>query len=344
MATMRDVAVRAGVSVSTVSHVMNGTRVVAGGTEERVRAAVAELGYRENLLAKGLKTRRTFTIGLLISDIQNPFFTSVVRGVEDAALRRGYHVFLCNTDENSKREEEYIIELGKKRVDGLIVASTAPRHNHAQRLREEDAPFVFMDRVVESIEADAVRVNNRAGMRLAAEHLVELGHARVGMVSGPLDLATGYERYHGLREALEDLGVGLDDSLVRFGDFMTTSGQRGAAELLGLDSPPTALVTANNQMTLGAMLAVRQLGVKVPDELSLVGFDDVEWGPVADPPLTAVAQPTYDLGHGAAEMLLDRIEGVADEGPHVRLLDPWLVARGSTARLGATEGAAPERT
>lgn len=334
MATMKDVAVRAGVSVSTVSHVLNGTRVVAEETGERVRAAVAELGYRENLLAKGLKTRRTFTIGLLISDIQNPFFTSVVRGVEDAALRRGYHVFLCNTDENPEREEEYIIELDKKRVDGLIVASSAPRHNHARRLREEEVPFVFMDRVVESVEADVIRVNNRAGMRAAADHLVDLGHRRIGMVSGPLDLAPGYERYHGLKEALEELGVGLDESLVRFGDFMKTSGQKGAEELLGLGEPPTALVTANNQMTLGAMLAVRQLGVKIPDELSLVGFDDVEWAPLADPPLTAVAQPTYDLGYGAGEMLLDRIEGVAEDGRRVRLLDPWLVVRDSTMRLG----------
>lgn len=334
MATMKDVAARAGVSVSTVSHVLNGTRVVAGETEERVRSAVEELRYRENLLAKGLKTRRTFTIGLLISDIQNPFFTSVVRGVEDAALRRGYHVFLCNTDENSKREEEYIVELDKKRVDGLIVASSAPRHNRAQRLREEEIPFVFMDRVVESVEADVIRVNNRAGMRAAAKHLVGLGHNRIGMVSGPLDLVPGYERYHGLKEALEDLGVGLDESLVRFGDFMTTSGQRGAAELLGLDEPPTALVTANNQMTLGAMLAIREMGLKIPDELSLVGFDDVEWAPLANPPLTAVAQPTYDLGHGAGEMLLDRIEGVAKDSRQIRLLDPWLVVRGSTAWIG----------
>ena len=328
---MKDVAERARVSVSTVSHVLNGTRKVSEGTRGEVLAAVEELSYRQNLLAKGLKTRRTYTIGLLISDIQNSFFTQVVRGVEDEALSRGYHLFLCNTDEDPGREDEYITELAKKRVDGLMVAPSMRRGDHAGRLLDEGVPFVFVDRDVEGVEADVVSVDNRAGMRLIAEHLVGLGHRRIAMISGPLDKASGYERHLGLRDALADLGVELDDSLVRFGDFRTSSGREGARELMGLPSPPTALVTANNQMTLGALLTVNEMGLSVPDDVSVVGFDDPEWAPLTGPPLTTLAQPTYEMGVKAAEMLLDRIETGPDEGSRKVLLDPWLVVRKSTA-------------
>ncbi|MDQ4128345.1 MAG: LacI family transcriptional regulator [Actinomycetota bacterium] len=331
---MKDVAEKARVSVSTVSHVLNGTRRVADGTQEAVLAAVEELSYQPNLLAKSLKTRRTFTIGLLVSDIQNSFFTSVVRGIEDLALSRGYHLFLCNTDEDAAREDEYVRELAKKRVDGLLVASSAPRHNHARRLRAEGLPFVFVDRKVEGVAADVISVDNREGMRLISYHLAGLGHERIGMISGPLDKASGYERYLGLRAALADLGVSLEDSLVRFGNFRTSSGREGARELLRLPSPPTALVTANNQMTLGALMAVKEMGLRIPDDVSVVGFDDPEWAPLTAPPLTTLAQPTYEMGVEAARLLLDRIEGEQDGRTRRVLLEPWLVVRGSTAPPG----------
>lgn len=327
---MKDVAELAGVSASTVSHVLNGTRKVSEDTRERVRLAIEELGYEPNLLAKSLKVSRTFTIGLLISDIQNPFFTSVIRGAEDVALSRGYHLFLCNTDEDPNREDEYVRELSKKRVDGLIVASSASRRNHTLQLRLEDVPFVFMDREVEGIEADTVSVDNRLGMRLIAEHLTQLGHERVGMVSGPLEKSSGHERYHGLRDALADLGLPLRDSLVRFGDFRVSGGREAAEELLRLPEPPTALVVSNNQMTLGALLAVRELGLRVPDEVSVVSFDDMEWAPLANPPLTALAQPTYEMGATAARILLDKIEKKAIGSPSKLFMEPELMVRGST--------------
>jgi len=327
---MKDVAELAGVSASTVSHVLNGTRKVSEDTRERVRLAIEELGYEPNLLAKSLKVSRTFTIGLLISDIQNPFFTSVIRGAEDVALSRGYHLFLCNTDEDPNREDEYVRELSKKRVDGLIVASSASRRDHALQLRLEDVPFVFMDREVEGIEADTVSVDNRLGMRLIAEHLTQLGHERVGMVSGPLEKSSGHERYHGLRDALADLGLPLHDSLVRFGDFRVSGGREAAEELLRLPEPPTALVVSNNQMTLGALLAVRELGLRVPDDVSVVSFDDMEWAPLANPPLTALAQPTYEMGATAARMLLNKIEKKATGSPSKLFMEPELVVREST--------------
>ena len=334
---MKDVAERARVSVSTVSHVLNGTRRVAGETQEAVLAAVEELSYQPNLLAKSLKTRRTFTIGVLVSDIQNSFFTSLVRGIEDVALSRGYHLFLCNTDEDAGREDEYVRELTNKRVDGLLVASSAPRHDHAGRLGAENLPFVFVDRKVEGVDADVISVDNREGMRLISEHLAGLGHERIGMISGPLDKASGYERYLGLQGALADLGVGLKDSLVRFGDFRTSSGREGAMELLGLPSPPTALVTANNQMTLGALMAVKEMGLRIPDDVSVVGFDDPEWAPLTAPPLTTLAQPTYEMGVEAVRLLLDRIEGERHGGARRVLLEPWLVIRESTAPPGGGE-------
>jgi LacI family transcriptional regulator len=329
--TRKDVAARASVSVSTVSHVLNGTRNVAEATQRRVLASVEELGYRQNMLARGLKTRQTFTIGLLISDIQNPFFASVVRGIEDVALSRGYHLILCNTDEDPEREDAYITELAKRQVDGLIVASAASRHNHAERLRVEGIPYAFMDREVEGVSADAVRVDNELGTRMIADHLVGLGHERIGMISGPLDKSSGHERYGGLKEALVELGGGLADSLVRFGDFKTPSGGAGAKDLLKLLDPPTALVVSNNQMTLGALLAIRELELKIPDDVSVVGFDDMEWAPLADPPLTALAQPTYEMGVEAVGMLLERMDGDEEVPPRRKLLEPHLVVRSSTA-------------
>ena len=334
---MKDVAARARVSVSTVSHVLNETRRVSEETRGEVLAAIKELSYRPNLLAKGLRTRRTYTIGLLIPDIQNSFFTSVVRGVEDVALSRGYHLFLCKTDEDRRREDEYITELAKKRVDGLMVAPPARREAGVRRLRREGVPFVFVDRDVEGAEADVVSVNYQAGMRLTAEHLVGLEHRRIAiLISGPLDKASGYERHLGLHDALSDLGVELEDSLVRFGDFRASSGREEARDLLSLPSPPTAMVTANNQMTLGALLTISEMGLGVPGDVSVVGFDDLEWAPLAGPPLTGpplttVAQPTYEMGVRAARMLFDRIETEpGGEGRKV-LLEPWLVVRESTA-------------
>jgi LacI family transcriptional regulator len=255
--------------------------------------------------------------------------------VEDEALSRGYHLFLCNTDEDPEREDEYITELAKKRVDGLMVAPSARRESHVGRLLDEGVPFVFVDRDVEGVDADVVSVDNRAGMRLIAEHLVGLGHRRIAMISGPLDKASGYERHLGLRDALADLGVALEDSLVRFGDFRTTGGRAGARELLGLSPPPTALVTANNQMTLGALLTINEMGLGVPDDISVVGFDDPEWAPLTGPPLTTLAQPTYEMGVRAAKMLLDRIEAGSEGESRKVLLEPWLVVRGSTAPTGA---------
>lgn len=328
---MKDVAERARVSVSTISHVLNGTRHVSEDTRKRVLVAIEEMGYQPNLLARGLKTQRTFTIGLLISDIQNPFFTSVIRGIEDVALSRGYHLFLCNTDEDPERESAYVRELLNKQVDGLIITSASSRHDHAQRLRLEKVPFVLMDREIEGMEADTVRVDNRLGVNLIAEHLVGLGHKRIGMVSGPLETSPGHERHLGLQNALSKLGVPLDDSLVRFGDFRRTSGQERTTELLRLPVPPTALVVANNQMTLGALLAIRELGLRVPDDVSVIGFDDMEWAPLANPPLTAVAQPTYQMGVEAAQILLNKVGGDPDGTPAQVLLEPNLVVRESTA-------------
>lgn len=327
---MKEVARQAQVSASTVSHVLNGTRKVSEETRERVAQTIEDLGYQPNLLAKSFKTQKTFTIGLLISDIQNPFFTSVIRGVEDVALSRGYHLFLCNTDEDPVREDAYITELSNKRVDGLIVASAASRNNYASWLRLENIPFVFMDREVEGMEADVIRVDNYLGTRLIAEHLVSLGHERIGMISGPMDKSSGYERHQGLKIALTELGISLDDSLVRFGDFRSPSGRIGATELLKHSARPTALVIANNQMTLGALLAIRDLGLKIPNDVSVVGFDDMEWAPLVDPPLTALAQPTYKMGSSAVEMLLDRITG-DEKGPPRRIfIEPELIVRRST--------------
>ena len=329
--SMKDVARHAGVSVATVSHVLNDTRRVAPATHARVLAAIEQLGYESNMLARGLRTKRTMIIGLLVSDIQNPFFTSAVRGVEDAALPRGYHVVLCNTDEDLQREDEYLRELRKRQVDGLILASSAPRLQPVHQPWSFDRPVVFMDREVAGVQGGSIRVDNVKGMHLAAEHLVQLGHSRIAMVSGPLDKISGYERYHGLRKALADLGLNLDDELVRFGDFRLDGGKRAAADLFAVSPPPTAVVVANNLMTLGCLLALRELGWQVPRDISVLGFDDMDWAPLMNPPLTTIKQPTYQMGEEAVEMLFEQMRG--EEPRHV-FLDPRLIVRQSTAPPG----------
>ncbi|MCC7372417.1 MAG: LacI family DNA-binding transcriptional regulator [Chloroflexi bacterium] len=337
-ATIIDVAREAGVSTTTVSHVLNDTRPVAVATRQRVLAAIERLHYEVNSLAQGLKRDRSHTIGLLITDISNPFFTSLVRGIEDVANAAGYSVILCNTDEDPRKELTYLSMLRRKRVDAILMAPTGTRQPAVDRLVELGFPLVCFDRPPPGAPCDAVLVDNVRGAWEAVNHLVELGHTRIGVISGLAGVGTTNERLAGFHQALADRGIRADPDLVRLGNSRLDGGYREMLALLDLPRPPSAVFSTNNLMTIGALLALQARQVRVPDDLAIVGFDDFDWAIVLRPRLTSVAQPTYEIGATAARMLLERIEGGGGKEPRHVVLPTRLIVRES---CGAAQGFHP---
>jgi len=308
MATIRDVAKRAGVSVATVSHVINGTRHVAPETAERVQRAMEELDYYPNAVAQSLRTRTTHAIGVVVSDITNPFFATLVRGAEDAALEAGYSIVVCNSDETLEKENRYVQVLRRRRVDGMLLAPVGGGENPAiWKLARQGVPFVFVDRRAPGVEADAVLSDNVGGAYLATKHLLERGHERIGIVLGIPGATTSEERLAGYRRALEEAGIPLAEELVVWGGYRVEGGRRATAELLSLTPPPTAIFSTNNLMTVGTLQELFARGVRIPDQIAVVGFDDLEWAEMANPSLTAVAQRPYEIGRWALEILLERL-------------------------------------
>lgn len=317
--------------MATVSHVINGTRYVAPGTAERVRRAMEELDYHPNAVAQSLRTRRTHVIGVVVSDITNPFFATLVRGAEDAALEAGYSIVVCNSDETVEKENRYVQVLRRRRVDGLLLAPVGGGENPAiQKLARQNVPFVFVDRRAPGVEADAVLSDNVGGAYLATKHLIERGHKRIGIVLGIPGATTTEERFAGYRQALEEAGIPVSEELISYGGYRVEGGCRATHELLVLSEPPTAIFSTNNLMTTGVLKELFQRGLNIPDEMAVVGFDDLEWAEMANPPLTAVAQRPYEIGHRALAILLDRFSSVGNLSAREVRIPVELKVRGST--------------
>ncbi|MCR4391933.1 MAG: LacI family transcriptional regulator [Candidatus Acetothermia bacterium] len=329
--TIRDVAERAGVSVATVSHVINGTRKVAPDTAERVRRAMEELDYQPNAVAQSLRTRVTHAIGVVVSDITNPFFATLVRGAEDAAVAAGYSVIVCNSDEDPSKEDSYVRLLLRRRMDGLLIAPVRDGANPAvQELAERRMPFVFIDRKASGVPADAVLSDNIGGAYQATRHLIERGHRRIGIVLGIPGATTTEERFAGYRQALKQEGIPCSEELVAWGGYRVEGGRAAAAQLLSLADPPTAIFSTNNQMTVGVLRELFLRRIPVPDKVAVVSFDDLEWAEMVVPPLTVVAQHPYEIGHRAFERLLARLNGSGEEGFREVRVPVDLRVRGST--------------
>jgi LacI family transcriptional regulator len=332
MATIRDVAEKAGVSVATVSHVINGTRKVAPETEARVRRVMEELGYQPNAIAQSLRKRTTYAIGILVSDITNPFFATLVRGAEDAALEAGYSVIVCNSDEDPQKEDMYIRALWRRRIDGMLIAPTRDGTSPAiQELVQRKLPFVFVDRKAKGIEADAVLSDNIGGAYLATKHLIERGHKRIGIVLGIPGATTTEERLLGYRQALEEAGIPFSEDLVVWGGYRIEGGRKACAKLLSLSDPPTAIFSTNNLMTIGVLRELFHRAIKIPEAIAVVGFDDLEWAEVIQPPLTTVNQQPYAIGRVAVGLLLQRLgtQGSRERHEEIRI-QVDLHIRGST--------------
>jgi LacI family transcriptional regulator len=331
--TITDVARAANVHASTVSRVLNGRAELSllPETRERVIAAATRLGYRPSALARGLRLRRTFTLGMLVPDITNPVFPSIIKGVEGAAHTRGYHLILCNTDDSFEREASYLRVLREWRVDGILIASSSTADSTIAELRREKVPFVLLNSASRASDDLAVVPDNRQGAAAAIEHLIQLGHRRIGLVAAPQTTMAGQERLLAARATLRRHHLAHEDELVALADsFSEASGYRAARRLLLDGETPTALFCANDLIALGAIRFARESGMVVPDDLSVVGFNNIPQSELFDPPLTTIHVPQEEMGVLAAAVLIDALEGKHLARRHV-MLETELVVRGSSA-------------
>ncbi|HXK61358.1 MAG TPA: LacI family DNA-binding transcriptional regulator [Acidobacteriota bacterium] len=321
MATIREIARRANVSVATVSNVINGGVRVSPKLRQRVEAAIKEMDYHPNYVARSLKTNRTRLIGMVISDITNPFFPQLVRGAEEVALTNNYLLITFNSDDRVDREKRILTVLRNRRVDGilLVVAPQSGEPTHIANVVRAGIPVVCVDRLPAGIPVDSVTVDNTGGARECIEHLLSLGHKRVAIVTGPCALQTSRERLAGYKAALAAAGLPIDPSLIREGDFRVEGGYKLGRELLERPDRPTALFVSNNTMALGLLKAVEDLRLRCPEDIAIAIFDDLPFLFAFRPHLTAVSQPAYEIGQKAVELLLRRIEGREQSGEPVSI-------------------------
>src|SRR5512141_1710850 len=330
MNTIRDVARLAGVSTTTVSRVINDSRAVSPERRQRVQRAIAELGYVPNAVARHLRSKRTRTIALVLSDITNPFFTTIARGVQDVAGPRGYAVTFANTDESQSQERAFLETLVQRQVDGVLLVPAGNSPQPYRLLRSQKIPVVLLDRRVSVRQLDEVRCDSEAGAYALVRHLLELGHRRIAVITGRRDISTATDRVAGYERALAWAGVPLDRALIRYHSFSLEGGYRMIRDILAIDPRPTAVFATNNFIAFGALRALREANLDVPDDISLATFDDLpeEWHD--DPFLTVLAQPAYELGRQAAELLFERLETGARGRRRVIVLPGAVIPRRSS--------------
>ncbi|KUI22269.1 LacI family DNA-binding transcriptional regulator [Mycobacterium sp. GA-2829] len=319
MTTMGDVARMAGVSASTVSHVLNGTRKVNTATRLRVEAAIEETGYRRNVVARSLAAGRTHTVGLSISALTNPYFGGLVHAVERALSDAGYVLIVGDSHDDAESEKRVIDSLLDRKVDGMIVAPAAGSERITlPEIIGTGTPLVLIDRGVD-VGSDQVGAENFSSARLLTEHLLDLGHRRIAVVRGLAGISSTTERFEGYATALTDRGIAVDSALVLDGESSTDVAEREVRALMAGENRPTALVSLNNAMTIGTLKAVRSLGLSIPTDLAFVCYDDFEWSDLFEPKLTAAAQDVETIGATAVELLLRRVSGHADAPQHIRI-------------------------
>jgi LacI family transcriptional regulator/LacI family repressor for deo operon, udp, cdd, tsx, nupC, and nupG len=331
MASLQEVARRARVSIATVSRVLNKSDKVVPETRAVVEQALLDLGYRPSRVARRLRmsSGHAHLVGLIIPDIQNPFYAEIARGVEDAAYAREYALLLCNSDENVEKERFYLDVMQAESVDGLVLPPFDETDRAVVELVKTGMPVVCVDRSLATVKTDLVEVDNYQGALDAVKHLIEKGHKNIGLIEGRAHVSTSRERRRGYVDALAAHGITPRKEHMRAGDFKQESGRVLANELLDLRKPPTALFVCNNLMMVGALAALHHRQLRIPQDMALVGFDDFPWAEALDPPPTVVRQPAYEVGRQAMELLLRRI--MEPERPPVTVrLRPELVIRRST--------------
>ncbi|WP_318467388.1 substrate-binding domain-containing protein [Photobacterium leiognathi] len=334
MATMKDVAKLAGVSTSTVSHVINKTRFVSEEISERVNKAAKELNYyAPSALARSFKVNRTKTIGMLVTTSTNPFFGEVVKGVERSCYQQGYSLILCNTEGDHLRMHESINTLLQKRVDGLILMCATLEGEHFDIFEHyADIPVVVMDWGPMQFTSDKIQDNSLRGGYMAAKYLIDAGHSEIGCITGPLDRIQAEMRYNGYLQAMDEAGFSVEPSWVVEADFECEGGYNAFTQLHANGTLPSALVVANDMMAMGVINAANELGIQIPEQLSIIGYDDIHIAKFMSPSLTTIHQPKYRLGQAAVETLLTRLDE-PETAPRIIELEPTLVERNSVKSL-----------
>jgi LacI family transcriptional regulator len=336
MPTIRDVAKHAGVAPITVSRVINDSGYVSQATRTRVEEAIDTLGYVPNMLGQSLRFKQTMTLALVLTDITNPFWTTVARGVEDVAQANGYSIILCNTDESKAKQEQYLNMLLRRRIDGIILVPTNSSSAPVHTIQRQDIPVVLLDRQLPDpdLRVDIVRAESESGAYQLTEHLLSLGHRHITMLAGPKTVSTAVDRVSGYQRALAEAGLEDTSPQVYWGEFTIENGREMARQALADTPKPTALFASNNFIAVGAIQALREQGLSVPDDIALVTVDDIPPAFTMDPFLTVATQPALEMGRRAAELLLGRVTGKLDtECQHIIFPTQMIIRASSGDRL-----------
>jgi len=330
MPTIRDVAQKAGVAPITVSRVINNSGYVSEKTREKVQAAIDELGYVPNMLGPSLRFQQTLTLAVVITDITNPFWTTVTRGVEDVAQANGYSTILCNTDESEIKEEQYLNMLLRRRIDGILLVPASSEPESIKLIQKQGVPVVVMDRQVPGIDVDIVRADSEGGAYKLTQYLISLGHRRIAILAGPQSVSTSVDRVNGYLRALKDAGLPDSAAQVCWGEFTQESGNQLAMQALANSQRPTAIFCANNFIAIGARRFMHSSGIRIPEDIALATFDDIPLNLVADPFMTAAIQPAREMGQKATQVLLERIKGDLDSPSRHVVLPTDIIIRASS--------------
>jgi LacI family transcriptional regulator len=330
MATMKQVADKARVSTTTVSHVINNTRVVSADARDRVLSVIDELRYIPSAVARSLKNDKTHTLGMMIPNNSNPYFAEIIQGIEDESFKLGYNIILCNSYDDPKKQAAYTRVLMEKRIDGLIIVASGSDDELNQLLSDEAIPKVLVDREVPGLAADFIESDHEQGGYLATKHLLELGHTDIACVAGPKTLLPSGDRVHGYLRALQEANVPFQNDFLAHSDFTSQGGFTAFQQLLALKKRPSAIFVSNDLMAIGGLCAAQQAGVQIPAELSVVGYDDIALASFSTPRLTTIAQPKYEIGVLTAQVMVARIKN-AELPLRREMLQTQLVIRQSTA-------------
>lgn len=332
---IKTVARKAGVSTATVSRVLADFKGVKDKTRKKVINVIEQLNYEINAVARNLRQQRTYTIGIIVGNVLSPFYSTIAKSVEDTVKKAGYNLILCNGDDDHQKELGYLKILKSNRVDGIILTPTGKNSKYINYLIDSGTRIVLLDRLVKNVSCDAVLVDNFKGAYTATKYLIDQGYRKIAIITGFLDRTTGKGRLNGYIGALKEAGIKEDNKLIKIGDFKKESGFSLTRDLINDLPIPEAIFVTNVDMTLGALIAIKETKLKIPDDIGIVGFDDPDWSTVIDPPLTAINQPVYDLGVTASEVLIKKIESGQvhkSKKPEIITLDTSLVVRNSTKK------------
>jgi len=334
--TLKDIAKETEFDVSTVSRVLNGyadKHGISESTRRLILQVANDLGYRPNKLAQGLRLQETKTIGIILPDISNPFFATITRSTQETLNEHGYSLIVNNSGGSIDSEKEYINLMYSWDVDGLIIIPTGGEDQHIRHIHEEGKPFVFVDRYIEDIDIPSVTLNNYKGALDATNHLIAKGHRRTALVQGSEETSTNKERVKGYKDALSQNGIYFDESLVVGGSFGKASGYRASSKLLDMDQSPTAILALSDMITIGVLRAVNERDISIPDDISIISFDDIQFAPFMESPLTTVSQPTEEMGVKGAQLILSILNGNDEIEEESTVFDPKLTIRESVKEV-----------